>query len=96
MPCRQEHSLLMDLARKENVQIIGLNYKDSKTNAQIFLDELGNPYEKIIYDKDGINAIELGAFGVPESFLIYNQIVIKKYVGPLNKKSIIEIKSLTK
>ena len=96
MPCRQEHSLLMDLAKKNNTQIIGLNYKDNKINAQNFLNELGDPYEKIIYDKDGIYAIEWGAFGIPESFLIYDQKVIKKYLGPLNKESVEEIKSLTK
>ena len=96
VPCRQEHSLLMDLAKKNNTQIIGLNYKDNKINAQNFLNELGDPYEKIIYDKDGIYAIEWGAFGIPESFLIYNQKIIKKYVGPLNKKSVEEIKSLIK
>jgi len=96
VPCRQEHSLLMDLAKKNNTQIIGLNYKDNKINAQKFLNELGDPYEKIIYDKDGIYAIEWGAFGIPETFLIYNQKVIKKYVGPLNKESVEEIKSLTK
>ena len=96
VPCRQEHSLLMNLSQKNNTKIIGLNYKDTKINAQNFLNELGNPYEKIIYDKDGIYAIEWGAFGIPETFLIYNQKVIKKYVGPLNKESVEEIKSLTK
>ncbi len=93
-PCREEHSILMDLASNNNTEIIGLNYKDTKANAQIFLNELGNPYTKIIFDKDGINAIEWGAFGVPETFLIYNQKIIKKYIGPLNKKSIKEIKLL--
>ena len=96
VPCKQEHGFLMDLAQKNNTQIIGLNYKDSKVNAQNFLNELGNPYEKIIYDKDGVYAIEWGAFGIPESFLIYNQKVIKKYVGPLNIESVEEIKSLIK
>ena len=96
VPCRQEHSLLMDLAKKNNTQIIGLNYKDNKINAQNFLNELGDPYEKIIYDKDGIYAIEWGAFGIPESFLIYDKKIIKKYLGPLNKESVEEIKSLTK
>ena len=96
VPCRQEHGFLMDLAQKNNTQIIGLNYKDSKINAKNFLNELGNPYEKIIYDKDGVYAIEWGAFGIPESFLIYNQKVIKKYVGPLNIESVEEIKSLIK
>ena len=94
VPCRQEHSILMELKKK--TQIIGINYKDTKISAEKFLDEFGNPYQKIIFDKDGTTAIEWGAYGVPESFLIYNDRVLKKYIGPLNKESFKEIKSLIK
>ena len=66
-------------------------YKDSKENAKNFLKELGNPYNQIIFDSKGTNAIEWGAYGVPESFLINNNKIIKKYIGPLNKVSIEEI-----
>ena len=93
-PCRQEHSILMELKKK--TQIIGINYKDTKISAEKFLDEFGNPYQKIIFDKDGTTAIEWAAYGVPESFLIYNDRVLKKYIGPLNKESFKEIKSLIK
>ena len=96
IPCRKEHLLLIDLKKNKNVEVIGINYKDTKINAKKFLDELGNPYEKIIFDKDGTQAIEWGAFGVPETFLIYNNKVIKKYTGPLNKKLITEIKLIIK
>ena len=96
VPCRQEHSILMDFAKNDKIEIIGLNYKDTKNNAKFFLNELGNPYEKIIFDKEGINAIEWGAYGVPESFIIYNGRIIKKYVGQLNQKSIDEIKILVR
>ena len=96
VPCREEHSFLMDITQNKIAKVIGINYKDTKSNAKNFLDKLGNPYEKIIFDKDGINAIEWGAYGVPESFLIYNNKVIKKYIGPLNKDSIKEIKLLIK
>ena len=47
-----------------------MNYKDNKENAKNFLEELGNPYDKIIFDSKGTYAIEWGAYGVPESFLI--------------------------
>ena len=93
-PCRQEHPILMELKKK--TQIIGINYKDTKISAEKFLDEFGNPYQKIIFDKDGTTAIEWGAYGVPESFLIYNDRVLKKYIGPLNKELFKEIKSLIK
>ena len=96
VPCRQEHSLLMDLAKKKNIKIVGLNYKDKRSNAEMFLKELGNPYEKIIFDVEGVNAIELGAYGVPESFLIFKNKIIKKYIGPLNQNSIKQIKQLIK
>ena len=96
VPCRTEHPLLMDLTKNKKIEIIGLNYKDKKNNAENFLNELGNPYQEIIFDKEGINAIEWGAFGVPESFLINDGIVIKKYIGPLNKKLVEEIKLLIK
>jgi len=96
VPCRQEHSFLMDLSKNKNVEVIGLNYKDTKINAKSFLEELGNPYKKIIFDSDGVKAIEWGAYGVPESFLIYNNKVIQKYLGPLNQESIEKIKLLIK
>ena len=96
VPCRQEHSLLMDLAKKKNIKIFGLNYKDERSNAENFLKELGNPYQQIIFDKEGVNAIELGAYGVPESFLIFKNKIIKKYIGPLNQDSLKQIKKLIK
>ena len=96
VPCRDEHPLLMDLSKNKNLEVIGLNYKDTKTNAKTFLDNLGNPYKKIIFDKNGTQAIEWGAFGVPESFLIHNNKVIKKYIGPINQQTMIEIKQSVK
>ena len=68
VPCRQEHPLLIDLAKNTSVRVFGINYKDNKEKAEKFLKELGNPYEKIIFDKNGIVAIEWGAYGVPETF----------------------------
>jgi len=96
VPCRQEHPLLMMLAQNDKINIIGLNYKDNKKNAVNFLQELGNPYKKIFIDLDGTKAIEWGAYGVPESFLIYNNKIIKKYIGPLNQNLINEMKQLIK
>ena len=96
IPCRQEHPFLMSLNESKNINVIGINYKDTKNNAESFLNELGNPYQKIIFDQDGIYAIEWGAYGVPESFLIHNGIIVRKYTGPLNSKSIKEIKLLIK
>ena len=96
VPCRQEHSILMDLTINDNLKVIGINYKDTKKNANNFLKELGNPYDKIIFDNKGTNSIEWGAYGVPESFLINKNKIIKKYIGPLNEESMKEIKLFIK
>ena len=96
VPCREEHPILMELKKNEKLKVVGMNYKDTKKNAKNFLEELGNPYDKIIFDNKGTNAIEWGAYGVPESFLIINNKIIKKYIGPLNKKSFEEIELYTK
>ena len=92
VPCRKEHPYLMELKNNDRLKVIGMNYKDTKENAKNFLKELGNPYDRIIFDSKGTNAIEWGAYGVPETFLINNKKIIKKYIGPLNKVSIEEIK----
>jgi cytochrome c biogenesis protein CcmG/thiol:disulfide interchange protein DsbE len=86
----------MELKNNDRLKVIGMNYKDNKENAKNFLKELGNPYDKIIFDSKGTYAIEWGAYGVPESFLISNNKIIKKYIGPLNKVSFEEIKSFIK
>ena len=94
--CRDEHQFLMSLSKNNKLTIIGMNYKDNEKNAKSFLGELGNPYKKIIIDKNGTNSIEWGAFGVPETFIIYNNKIIKKYIGPLNQALMMEIENLIK
>ena len=96
VPCKDEHPLLMNLSQNNRIEIIGLNYKDNLNNAQKFINELGNPYSTILLDRDGTKAIEWGAFGIPETFLIYENKVIKRYIGPLNLKLIDEIKNYIK
>ena len=96
IPCKEEHKFLMELKRSEKIKLIGFNYKDNFKNASSFLKDLGNPYDIIVSDKDGTGSIEWGAYGVPESFLIREDRIIKKYVGPLNSKIIKEIKLIIK
>ena len=73
--------------------IVGLNYKDKLHNAKKYINGLGNPYSTILLDGDGTRAIEWGAIGVPETFLIYENKIIKRYIGPLNLKLVDEIKN---
>jgi cytochrome c biogenesis protein CcmG/thiol:disulfide interchange protein DsbE len=96
VPCKQEHPLLMNLKKNKDTKIIGINYKDTKINAKKFLNEIGNPYQKIIFDQDGTIAIEWGAYGVPETYIIYNNKILKKYTGPLDNKIFKEIEFLIK
>ena len=96
LPCRDEHPLLINLSKNQKIEIIGLNYKDNLNNANKFINELGNRYSTILLDRDGTKAIEWGAFGVPESFLIYDNKIVKRYIGPLNLKLIDEIKNYIK
>ncbi len=96
VPCRDEHYFLISLSEDDQLEIIGLNYKDKLRNAKKFLDELGNPYKQNLLDPTGTIAINWGAFGVPETFLIYHDKIIKKFIGPINENSYLEIKRLIK
>ena len=85
-PCRAEHEILMQLSNNPSIKIIGLNYKDDSINAKKFINELGNPYSNIMIDLDGTIAIELGAYGAPETFIFNkDRKIIKKIIGPLNE-----------
>jgi cytochrome c biogenesis protein CcmG/thiol:disulfide interchange protein DsbE len=94
LPCRQEHIFLNNLSNQ--IEIIGLNYKDTEKNAMKFLKDFNNPYTLNLLDLEGIVAIEWGAYGVPETFLIYNKKIIKKFIGPINNNSLLEIKKMIK
>ncbi len=85
LPCKKEHPILMKLSKEVNLNIIGINFKDKKNNANNFLNDLGNPYNIILSDTDGTSSISFGVFGVPETILINKkQIIIKKFIGPLD------------
>ncbi len=97
VPCREEHKYITTLSKINNIKIIGLNYKDKKNNAQKFLNELGNPYDIVLKDTDGTKSIFLGAYGVPETFVVDRKLnIIKKYIGPINSDNVNEIKKLIK
>ena len=88
-PCIQEHPLLVDLAKKEDVNIVGLNYKDNEEEALAWLEDLGNPYDTVLFDENGMAGIDLGVYGVPETFIINKSgIVIYKHIGPLTENDI--------
>ncbi len=96
-PCRQEHKYLLKLNNQnKNIKILGINFKDKKNNALIFLNELGNPYNSILEDPDGRASILFGIYGIPESILINKELtIIKKIIGPMDQKQFEEILNLT-
>ena len=97
VPCRDEHNILMELSKNPSIKIIGLNYKDDLASAKKFINQFGNPYSEILTDNDGIISIELGAYGVPETFIIDdNKKILKKFIGQINDQSLNDIKLLLK
>ena len=91
IPCREEHKYLMKLNKNNKINLLGLNYRDKKNNAKNFIKKYGNPYDFILTDPSGIISIDLGAYGVPETFIIKNKKIVKKFIGPLNEKKLKEI-----
>jgi len=96
VPCKEEHPYLLNLSNQNNIKIVGLNYKDNDSNAKKFLEDFKSPYDIILSDKDCLAAIEWGAYGVPETFLIFDKEIIKKFIGPLNTNSLLEINKFIK
>jgi cytochrome c biogenesis protein CcmG/thiol:disulfide interchange protein DsbE len=83
-PCRAEHPVLMALAKRDDLQIAGINYKDQPGNARRFLGALGNPFDLIGVDPAGRASIDWGFYGVPETFLVDGRGIIRhKIVGPI-------------
>ena len=68
--CREEHEMLLAIARQHLVPIIGLDYMDERAKAKQWLDQLGNPYAAVAFDTDGRTAIDWGVYGAPETFLV--------------------------
>ncbi|MDA8870362.1 DsbE family thiol:disulfide interchange protein [Rhizobiaceae bacterium] len=86
-PCRAEHPVLLDIARGGEVAVVGIAYKDKPENTRAFLTELGNPFAHIGVDERGRAAIDWGFYGVPETFLVDAQGVIRhKVTGALDAK----------
>ena len=96
-PCKAEHPYLINLNERFDINLIGINYKDNLDNSKKFLIDLGNPYDEVLVDNDGTKSIELGAIGVPETYLINNENkIIKKFIGPLDQDDYENIISLIK
>ncbi len=82
--CRSEHPILVEFARRNIVPIVGLNYKDKPEEAKAWLAQLGDPYSMSVMDRDGRVGIDFGVYGVPETFVIdKNGLIRYKQIGPV-------------
>ena len=89
IPCIVEHDFLFELKKQKEIKIYGINYKDNIKDLENWLNKLGNPYTKIGIDKSGLNSIDWGINGIPESFLIDKDGIIRHKVnGIIDNKQI--------
>lgn len=87
--CRLEHPLVLAAAKNGEVPIYGLNYKDKRADAVGWLEKFGNPYVSSVSDTEGLVGIDFGVYGVPETFVIDKQGVIRhKVIGPLTTETL--------
>lgn len=85
--CMAEHPYLITLAKSQQIEIIGFNWKDDPAKAKILLEKLGNPYHQVLTDQDGKAAISLGVTGAPETYLISPEgIILHKVAGVLSEE----------
>ena len=88
LECRGDHPYLADI-KKAGIALVGINYKDKPEEARSWLEKVGNPYDRIASDRDGRVAIDFGVYGVPESYLIDKNGVIRfKQTGALTVEDI--------
>jgi cytochrome c biogenesis protein CcmG/thiol:disulfide interchange protein DsbE len=91
-PCVQEHPIFIALANQRDVPLVGLNYKDMPDDALAWLDQLGDPFTHRLADQSGDVGLDWGVYGVPETFVIdRNGVVRYKHVGPLAPSDLDEI-----
>ena len=86
-PCRDEHEYIKKFSKENKIRIIGINYKDDSKKTIKWIKNLGNPYSDIPLDKKGNIAIDWGVYGIPETFIVDSNGIIKyRHIGPITKK----------
>jgi cytochrome c biogenesis protein CcmG/thiol:disulfide interchange protein DsbE len=82
--CRDEHALLVDLARNAGVRIYGIDYMDRRETALAWLDRLGDPYAAILFDERGALGSEFRVIGMPETYAVDRGSIVRyRHVGAL-------------
>ena len=87
--CRVEHPLLVEMSRRGTVPIVGLNYKDKREDGVQWLAKFGDPYVLSAWDVEGKVGLDYGVYGVPETFVIDKQGVVRhKQIGPITPEAL--------
>ena len=85
--CRQEHQMMMKIAKNKNLQLIGINYKDTRADGERYLEVMGNPFDVIVFDPSGKIGLDLGVYATPETFLVNQQgVILFKHIGAIDSK----------
>jgi len=87
--CQSEHNVFIRGARRygDSISLVAINYKDELVNAKRWLNRLGDPYQWSFHDLSGRAGIELGVYGVPETFFVNKEgIIVAKISAPLTDK----------
>jgi cytochrome c biogenesis protein CcmG/thiol:disulfide interchange protein DsbE len=85
--CRREHPVLVAIAEEGEVPVYGLNYKDQRPDALQWLQRLGDPYVASAFDADGRVGLDLGVYGLPETFLVDERgMIVYKHIGPISRE----------
>jgi cytochrome c biogenesis protein CcmG/thiol:disulfide interchange protein DsbE len=92
IPCREEHPQISALAARGIAPVYGLSYKDQRNDARAWLARFGDRYTGIAYDLDGQVGLDLGVYGVPETFILDRHGIVRyKHVGPIDAATLSDV-----
>ena len=78
--------MIMNIAKNTDLQIIGIDYKDTRENGAQYLEIMGNPFDEILFDPDGKIGLDLGVYATPETFLVNEEgLILYKHIGEINQ-----------
>ena len=87
LPCLDEHPTFMQLAEEGEVPVVGVNYRDRREDALEWLQDNGDPYLFSIFDENGRLGIDLGVYGVPETYIVDREGIIRhRHVSVLSEE----------
>jgi len=90
VPCIIEHPQLMRLSR-DGIAVFGIAYKDKPEDSLRFIRQHGNPFRRLAKDEPGRVAIDWGVYGVPETYLLDRQGLIRwRFAGAITPEVLSE------